>query len=170
MPERLALQDDIRQKSPFRNTAEEATLSIVRTATLIRRAVAGVVEQAGISPAQYNVLRILRGAGQGGLPTLTVRDRLIDEAPGITRLLDRLEAAELVRRERSTPDRRQVMCVITAKGLALLEKLDVVIANADETGGAGLTDKEQRQLVTLLEKVRASMPRPGAKAGTAPAK
>ena len=170
MPERLALQDDLRQKSPFRNTAEEATLSIVRTATLIRRAVAGVVEQAGISPAQYNVLRILRGAGQGGLPTLTVRDRLIDEAPGITRLLDRLEAAELVRRERSTPDRRQVMCVITAQGLALLKKLDVVISNADETGGAGLTDKEQVQLVTLLEKVRASMPRPSAKAGTPPTK
>ena len=157
MPHRLALADDIKQSKGFRNLAEESTLSIVRTFTLIRRAVANVVEPAGITPAQYNVLRILRGAGVGGLPTLVVRDRLVDEAPGITRLIDRLETAGLVRRERSSPDRRQVYCFITAKGLALLKKLDAVIAVGDESGGAGLTEREQKQLIALLEKVRGAL-------------
>jgi len=125
MHPRLTLRDDIRQSRPFRNLAEEATLSVVRTFTLIRRAVAAVVEPAGITPAQYNVLRILRGAGPAGLPTLTVRDRMVDEAPGITRLIDKLELAGFVRRERAVPDRRQVFCTITPKGLALLKRLDL---------------------------------------------
>ena len=157
MHPRLTLRDDIRQSRPFRNLAEEATLSVVRTFTLIRRAVAAVVEPAGITPAQYNVLRILRGAGPTGLPTLTVRDRMVDEAPGITRLIDKLELAGLVRRERAVPDRRQVFCTITPRGIALLERLDAVIAEADETGGAGLTVREQKQLIALLEKVRGSL-------------
>lgn len=157
MPARLTLRDDIKQTRPFRNLAEEATLSVVRTFTLVRRAVAAVVEPAGITPAQYNVLRILRGAGAAGLPTLTVRDRMVDEAPGITRLIDKLELAGLVRRERAVPDRRQVFCMITPRGLALLRKLDAVIAEADETGGAGLTAHEQKQLIALLEKVRGAL-------------
>lgn len=159
MAQRLSLKDDIKQRRPFRSLAEEASLSVVRTYTLIRRGVAAVVEPAGITPAQYNVLRILRGAGAAGLPTLTVRDRMVDEAPGITRLIDKLETAGLVRRERSLPDRRQVLCYITPKGLALLKRLDGVIAAADERGGAGLSAREQKQLIALLEKVRATLAR-----------
>jgi DNA-binding MarR family transcriptional regulator len=151
------LGPEIKQVRPFRNPAEEATLGIVRTTSLIRRAVAVIVEQAGITPAQYNVLRILRGAGTAGLPTLAVRDRLIEEAPGITRLLDKLELAGFVRRERATPDRRQVICFITPHGLALLKKLDPIITQADETGGAGLTVAEQKTLIKLLDKVRGAL-------------
>jgi DNA-binding MarR family transcriptional regulator len=157
MPTRSALRDEIKQTRPFRNASEEATLSIMRTATLVRRGIAAVVEQFGITPAQYNVLRILRGAGETGLPTLAVRDRLLEEAPGITRLLDKLEAAGFVRRERTTPDRRQVICLITPKGLALIKKLDPRIVEADQAGGAGLTPAERKQLIVLLEKVRGSM-------------
>ena len=151
-----ALLEELKQNKPFRNPAEEATLSIARTATMIRRHISAVVEPSGITLSQYNVLRILRGAGHGGLPTLAVRDRLIEEAPGITRLVDKLEAAGYVVRERSTPDRRQVICYITPAGLALLKKLDSVVASADEIGGAGLTVSEQRSLNVMLAKVRAA--------------
>ena len=153
-----SLQQEIAQSSPFRNLAEESTLGIVRTATLIRRAVARAVKGSGLTPAQYNVLRILRGAGSHGLATLTIRDRMVDEAPGITRLLDRLEGRALVRRERAKPDRRQVNCFITAKGLEVLRKLDPAIeGEAEWTGGDTLTKAEHRQLVKLLEKVRATL-------------
>ena len=157
MSTRSSLRDEIKQTRPFRNASEEATLSIMRTATLVRREIAAVVERFDITPAQYNVLRILRGAGDAGLPTLAVRDRLLEEAPGITRLLDKLETAGLVRRERTTPDRRQVICFITSKGLTLIKKIDPRIIEADQTGGAGLRQAERKQLIVLLEKVRGSM-------------
>ena len=157
MSRRSALRDEIKKTRPFRNASEEATLSIMRTATLVRRGITAVVERFDITLAQYNVLRILRGAGDAGLPTLAVRDRLIEEAPGITRLLDKLEMAAYVRRERTTSDRRQVLCFISAKGLALLKKIDPIIIEANQSGGAGLSAAERTQLILLLEKVRGSM-------------
>ncbi len=160
MPPVSALQQEIKQRRPFRSAAEEATLGIARTAAMIRRHISAVVEPSGITLAQYNVLRILRGAGSDGLPTLAVRDRLIEEAPGITRLVDKLEGAGFVRRDRSTPDRRQVICFITPKGLALLKKLDSTVASADEVGGVGLSVKEQRVMIKLLDKVRATSRKP----------
>ncbi len=108
----------------------------------------------GITQPQYNVLRILRGAGAGGLPTLAVRDRLVDEAPGVTRLVNKLERAGLLKRERATPDRRQVICVITKDGLALLKKADHLIEAAADSGPLGLSERERRSLIHLLDKVR----------------
>lgn len=148
------LAEEIRQTRPFRNAAVEATLGILRTATQIRRQFAQVVDPSGITPAQYNVLRILRGAGAAGIPTLVVRDRLLEEAPGITRLLDKLEVAGLVRRERATPDRRQVMCYITPKGLALLKKLDPIIGTVEERCGVALSAPELRVMIDLLDRIR----------------
>jgi len=155
------LAEEIRQTRPFRNAAVEATLGILRTATQIRREFAQVVAPSGITPAQYNVLRILRGAGATGIPTLVVRDRLLEEAPGITRLLDKLEVAGLVRRERATPDRRQVMCFITPKGLALLKKLDPVIGTVEERCGLALSVPELRVMIDLLDRVREGIQRAG---------
>jgi DNA-binding MarR family transcriptional regulator len=100
------------------------------------------------------VLRILRGAGDDGLPTLVIRDRMIHEAPGITRLLDKLEKAGLARRERTSPDRRQVFCFITDRGLTVLEELDEAMRAADDVVVASLTEDEQRMLIELLGKVR----------------
>ena len=99
MPRR-SLQDELKQSKPFDSPGEEAVVALMRTAALVRRAIAKRVEPYGISAAQYNVLRILRGAGPAGLPTLALRDRLIEEAPGITRLMDKLgvdSLAHLVR-------------------------------------------------------------------------
>jgi DNA-binding MarR family transcriptional regulator len=82
---------------------------------------------------------------------------MVDEAPGITRLVNKLERAGLLRRERSTPDRRQVICVISAKGLDVLAKIDPLIGIADKAGTAGLNAQEQRVMIRLLDKVRNSI-------------
>ena len=149
------LRDEIKQTRPFRSSAEEVVVSILRTADVVQRHLAQVVEAHGITIQQYNVLRILRGAGEAGLPTLAIRDRMVEEAAGITRLLDKLESAGHVVRERSTPDRRQVLCHITPKGVSVIAALDQPMDAANRRSGSMLDDAEQQQLVELLGAVRA---------------
>ena len=148
------LQREIKQTKPFRSTAQEATLALLKTADVVRRRGALMVEPEGITSQQYNVLRILRGAGAEGLPTLEISSRMIEQAPGITRLLDRLEAKKLVHRERCPEDRRQVTCRITPGGLTLLTRLDKVIESADEMILGAMSLTEQRQLIRLLAAIR----------------
>lgn len=156
MPRR-SLQEELQQSKPFETPADEAVVALMRTAALVRRAMARRVETFGISVPQYNVLRILRGAGPYGLPTLAVRDRLIEEAPGITRLIDKLEEAGLVSRKRAS-DRRVVPCVITAKGLRLLAEMDPVLHEVSAELTKGLADPaQQRQLIALLGDLRAGL-------------
>jgi DNA-binding MarR family transcriptional regulator len=152
----IGLQAEISQRRPFHSVKAEVAVSILRTAALIERYFAQVVARTGITTQQYNVLRILRGAGDEGLPTLVIRDRMIHEAPGITRLLDKLEKAGLARRERCSPDRRQVFCYITPKGLELVTELDEAMKEADEIAVGSLSEAEQKQLIKLLEGVRAA--------------
>ena len=151
----LSIQEEIAQTRPFHSQRAEVAVSILRTAALIERYFAQVVARAGITIQQYNVLRILRGAGDEGLPTLVIRDRMIHEAPGITRLLDKLEQAGLARRERTSADRRQVFCFITEKGAAMLDDLTGEMRMADDVAVGLLSDQEQLELLSLLEKVRA---------------
>jgi DNA-binding MarR family transcriptional regulator len=148
-------RSEIAQRRPFHSVKAEVAVSILRTAALIERHFAQVVARTGVTIQQYNVLRILRGAGSEGLPTLVIRDRMIHAAPGITRLLDRLEKAGYARRERTSADRRQVHCFITPKGLEILQTLDEEMRAADELAVGRLSDAEQRQLLSLLEGVRA---------------
>ena len=145
---------DIQQKQPFARLSEEATVDLMLTTDVVRRWGESLVASSGVTLQQYNVLRILRGAGEAGLPTLVIRDRMIHEAPGITRLLDKLEAAGLARRERTSPDRRQVFCYITPGGLSVLDALDVAMKEADDVAVGSLTEEEQRTLIKLLERVR----------------
>jgi len=149
------IRTEIAQRRPFHSIKAEVAVSILRTAALIERHFAQVVARTGVTTQQYNVLRILRGAGDEGLPTLVIRDRMIHAAPGITRLLDKLEHAGLARRERASPDRRQVFCYITPNGLEVLDALDEEMRKADEVAVGDLSDAEQRQLLKLLERVRA---------------
>lgn len=150
------LQNEIRQNRPFRSDGQEAAIAILRTADVLRQRFAAVVEAEGITTQQYNVLRILRGAHPEPLPTLELGERLIERMPGITRLLDRLEAKGLVTRERSAGDRRQVHCRITAAGMRLLARLDAPMDQADDDVVAGLSARELATLTRLLEKVRLS--------------
>jgi DNA-binding MarR family transcriptional regulator len=148
------LQQEIKQSKPFRSTAQEASLGLLRTVDVLRRRMAALIEPHGITAQQYNVLRILRGAGVEGLPTLEIAERMIEQAPGITRLLDRLETKRLVHRERCPEDRRLVTCRITASGLTLLSRLDDVVNGADATVLSDLTAAEQKQLIRLLDRIR----------------
>lgn len=164
------LQTELVQRRPFHSVRAEVSVSILRTAALIERHFAQVVARTGITIQQYNVMRILRGAGDEGMPTLVIRDRMIHEAPGITRLLDKLEKAGLARRERTSSDRRQVFCFITERGLAVLDELEEEMREADDVAVGTLTEAEQRELIKLLERVRSSQrPKPGQPA-SAPAK
>ena len=156
-PERRSSADvihELQQSRPFRSESQEATIALLRTASVIGRRMARVVEPHGISLAQYNVLRILRGAGEEGLPTLAIRDRMIEEGSTVTRLLDKLEASQLVVRDRNRPDRRQVQCWITESGLALLTMLDTLIDAADASTFAMLDAASRRQFIELLARVR----------------
>jgi DNA-binding MarR family transcriptional regulator len=151
-----ALQREIRQRKPFRSPAHEALVGLLRTTDRVRRALAGVVEPRGVTLQQYNVLRILRGARPAGLPTLEIAARMVEHAPGITRLLDRLEAKTLVRRQRRADDRRQVMCRITPAGLRLLAGLDPGLQRADESALGTLSRRDLRRLIALLDRIRAA--------------
>ena len=128
----------------------------MRTADLVRRQMAALVEPHGITLQQYNVMRILRGAGDEGVPTLEVSERMIEQAPGVTRLLDRLEAKELIRRQRCEKDRRQHLCWIAPKGLALLEKIDATTSRAHEDSLKGLRQKDRAAFIRMLDAIRAA--------------
>ena len=157
-----AVQREIAQSRPFNSLAQEATIALLRTASVVGRAVERVVEPAGLSLAQYNALRIIRGAGTGGIPTLAIRDRMIQEGTTITRILDKLEDAGLVRRERSVPDRRQVICVATDAGRRLLDRLDPLADASDEEAMTTLDERELAQFVALLDRIRAANAERGA--------
>lgn len=148
------LQREIKQSRPFRSLSQEAAIGLLRTADVFRRRAAQVLEAEDVTLQQYNVLRILRGAGPEGLPTLEIAERMIEQAPGITRLLDRLEKKRLVARERCPTDRRQVTCRISRTGLALLARLDPRVDALDDTMLGDLSPAEFRTLIQLLDRIR----------------
>src|SRR5262249_54321464 len=149
-----AIQAEIRQSRPFRSKKQEATIALLRTASVVSRSLARVLEPWALSLAQYNALRIIRGAGSAGIATLAIRERMIEEGTTITRIVDRLEEAGYIERERSTPDRRQAVCRATAEGAKLLEKIDPRGDAADEEAVSSLSPRELTQFLDLLDAVR----------------
>jgi len=155
MEERVsALQREIQQTKPFRSIGQEAMLSLMRTTDLIQRRLAKMLAPSGITQQQYNVLRILRGAGPEGLPTLAIADRMVERTPGVTRLIDRLVAKGWVHRERARDDRRRVDCTISEEGRALLEELEDPVNHFDDELLGMLSADEQQQLVGMLDRIR----------------
>ena len=146
------------QKQPenFRSREQQATLGLLRTADAVKRSLAQVVEPHGITPQQYNVLRILRGAGPDGLPTLTIGERMVEQTPGVTRLVDRLERKGLVARTPCPKDRRRVFCRITEKGLELLTELDEPVNRWDAQAVSALAPADLASLIGLLDRVRSA--------------
>ena len=153
----MSIRSEIKQRRPFPSPHQEALVALIRTADMLRRVVGGVVEPHRITAQQYNVLRILRGAGAEGLPTLEIAERMIEQTPGITRLIDRLESKNLVSRERSSTDRRCVYCRITPAGLDLLARLDAPVEDASGLSLASLTKRELALLVEMLDRARERM-------------
>ena len=132
----LKLQDEIKQTKPFRSAEEEAYLSIVRTAAVLEHSLAQALKAFEITPTQYNVLSILRGAGHDGLCRNEVGGRLVAAMPDVTRLLDRMEHCGLIVRQRGTADRRVVSTKLTKKGLEIVGRIDAkVIGSKTRSSG-----------------------------------
>ncbi|HEY9426735.1 MAG TPA: MarR family transcriptional regulator [Gemmatimonadaceae bacterium] len=148
------LLDELRQRTPFASLAEEAHLNLSRTEAVLQEGIERVLKPHGVSATQYNVLRILRGAGGKGLCRHEIRDRLLTRMPDVTRLLDRMEEAGLVTRERDAADRRLVTTRLTARGRKLVDALDGPVAEEHERQLGHLDDKQLRTLVRLLTLVR----------------
>ena len=149
------LRDELKMGKPFKSVEEEALLSIARTAAVLEHAGAEALKPFKLTITQYNVLRILRGAGDPGLCRNEVGQRLVTKVPDVTRLLDRMEAAGLIVRQRGGEDRRFVATRITEKGLKLLDKIDreLPAIHGRQLGHVG--QKRLRELIALLEEVRA---------------
>ncbi|MGD8277413.1 MAG: MarR family transcriptional regulator [Gemmatimonadota bacterium] len=152
---RSTIREEIRQRKPFRSPQQEAAVALLRTATVVHDFFEKVLAPHGLTLQQMNVLRILRGAGPDGLPTLEIAQRMVERTPGITRLIDRLERKSLVTRVRSKSDRRVVYCRTTESGLELLAQLDAIIDDADRAAMEALDETELGALVELLDRIRA---------------
>jgi DNA-binding MarR family transcriptional regulator len=149
-----SLRSELKQRKPFVSPEQEALLSIARTAALLDHATAEALKPYGLTPTQYNALRILRGAGADGLYRNEVRDRLVARVPDATRLLDRLADMGLVVRSREGEDRRFVRARITSAGLDLLRPLDSVVRSLHREQLGHLGRRQLRVLIRLLEEVR----------------
>ncbi len=155
MSEELSpLQMELQQRRPFGSRGQESVIAVLRTADLLRRRLSRVSEPHGITFQQYNVLRILRGAGEDGLPTLEIGERMVEQTPGVTRLLNRLEAKGLVARSRGETDLRQVICRLSPEGRSLLGCLDPEMEGAAEGGVAMLHPEDETRLLELLAAIR----------------
>lgn len=150
-----SIQAAIQQTRPFRSRRQEAVVGLLLTAECVRWPLQDLL--AGhdeLTLQQYNVLRILRGAGAKGLPTLEIGNRMIERTPGVTRLIDRMEEKGLVVRERSREDRRIVTCRITEVGTTLLKRLDRPVDALEESLVGALDDAEVAEFIRLLNLVR----------------
>lgn len=125
-------------------------IAILHSADRLRRQGEALLAPHAVTLQQFNVLRILRGARPDGLCTLAIAQRMIEQTPGITRLIDRLEKKGLVRRVRSEEDRRQVWCRITPAGERLLARLDDPVEQFDRAAVRGLSPADQERLTDLL--------------------
>ncbi|HMB95620.1 MAG TPA: MarR family transcriptional regulator [Tepidisphaeraceae bacterium] len=150
----MHLAVEIKKRNPFDSLEQEVYLNLMRTADALGRDMETMLKSQGLSATQYNVLRILRGAGGDGLPCGEVSERMITRDPDMTRLLDRIESRGLITRCRQTRDRRIVMTRITKKGLAALAKLDAPIQSAHCAQLAHLGRKKLKNFLTLLEAAR----------------
>jgi DNA-binding MarR family transcriptional regulator len=148
------LRHEIRQRRPFQSLQQEAYLNLARTHAGLEEALERVLAGHAVTQQQYNVLRILRGAPPEGLARNEIRDRLLTRMPDVTRLLDRMEAAGLVTRERSAEDRRQTATRLTRKGRRVVDALDAPVAEEHRRRLAHLSEKQLHELVGLLTLAR----------------
>jgi len=147
------LQKELKKAKPFESAEQEAHLNLVRTAQVLGDAFERLFKPFNLSMTQYNVLRILRGAGEP-LPCGQIGDRMVTRDPDITRLLDRLEKRGLITRERTATDRRVVLASITPEGLKLLKQLDQPVITLHQKQLGHLGKDRLKSLIDLLEAAR----------------
>jgi DNA-binding MarR family transcriptional regulator len=151
------LKKEIQQNKPFESLEVEAFLNIVRTADAFERHNAEVLKPYDLTPTQFNVLRILRGASQGGLNCREISQRMLTFDPDVTRLLDRLESRGLVGRSREAKDRRMITVRITENGLALIRELDQKVLDLHKQQLGHLGERKLQTLISLLEQARQAL-------------
>jgi len=148
------IQAEIQQTKPFSTLEDEALVSLQRTADRLQGRLGDMLKPHGLSPTQYNALRILRGAGDEGRSCSEIAERMINRDPDITRLVDRLERRGLVKRSRDGKDRRVITTRITPTGLDLLRSLDRLIEEFNRKLLGHMGDEQLRTLIKLLEAAR----------------
>jgi DNA-binding MarR family transcriptional regulator len=155
-----SLQEELRQTRPFRSAEDELYLSLRLTSRIVEEPWDRHLRKtANISPSQYNILRILRGAGVDGRTMGEISERMINRDPDVTRLADRMVKRGLARRTRDEEDRRVVKLFITQAGLDLLAELDPDVDRYLEDALGGLEEAKQRRLIELLGEIREHMQR-----------
>ena len=147
------LQHEIKKKRPFNLPEQEAMLNILRTADQLQIRFARLFRKFGLTPQQYNVLRVLRGEGRA-LPILEIAARMITVVPGITGLVDRLECAGLVERKRCDHDRRVIYVAIAPRAVEILAEIDEPLGNLHKQTLGHMTPEELSMLSRLLERAR----------------
>jgi DNA-binding MarR family transcriptional regulator len=148
------LLGEIKQSKPFLNLREELWLNLSRTAAAVGHGLEQQLRPYGLSTTQYNVLRILRGSGAEGLCQHEIGERLVAQVPDVPRILDRMERAGWIARERGTTDRRMVIASLTGEGARLVEELDEPIVHMMNNMFQSLTDDEMMQVNVLLTAAR----------------
>ena len=148
------LQDEIGKKKPFELAEEEAYLNVRRTAATLESYFGKLFRKSGLSEATYNVLRILRSAGDEGRCWSDIREDLVVQVPDVTRLIDRLEKSGHVERVRCEKDRRKVYVRITAQGRKLVEGLDEPVRQLLRERLGHVNESDLRALSRLLERLR----------------
>jgi DNA-binding MarR family transcriptional regulator len=144
------LENEIKQTRPFANLREETAVNLRRSSSAWEVTFDRLLEPYDITGTQYNVLRILRGAGPDGLCRQEIRDRLVHRMPDATRLLDRMEDAGLITRRRSDVDRRMVNTALTEKGRTLVDSLDGPVSTIHAEKSAHMSDAQLHTLNELL--------------------
>ena len=152
------LKTEIKQRRPSSSVHEEVVLSLVRSADQVLAPLTAVLREANLSLSQYNILRVLRGSGEDGLPCGEISERMVRRDPDLTRLLDRLEARGLIGRARGTVDRRVVVASITDAGLELLAELDDPIRRTTKATLAHMGSDRLDLLRELLDETRSGPP------------
>jgi DNA-binding MarR family transcriptional regulator len=150
------LQNELKKRRPFDSPEQESILNILRTNDQFQNRFGRLFREFGLTPSQYNVLRILRGEGKP-MPCQEIGERMIQVVPAMTGLLDRLEAQGHIRRERCTEDRRVVYIELTEPAKKLLQRMDPPVSELHKQLIGHLTAAEMKQLSRLLEKARLSV-------------
>jgi MarR family transcriptional regulator, organic hydroperoxide resistance regulator len=145
---------ELQQSKPFIRIEEEVFLNVQRTADAMSQEVLDVLKPFGLSVTQYNVLRILRGAGDNGLTCKELGSRMITRDPDITRLLDRLERRNLLTRSRAKEDRRFMAIRITGEGRALLQELDEPMSRKQVELMRQMSRDQLGNAIEILEQLR----------------
>ena len=152
-----SLQVELKKRNPFDSVEQEAMLSLMRTTDLLENRLARLFREYGLTPTQYNVLRILRGEGKP-MPCLEVAERMIQVAPAITRVVDQLLRLKLITKTQSDSDRRVFEIELTTAATKLLKKMDQPVLDLHASLLNGVKKSDLRSMIRTLEAVRSGVP------------